>query len=225
MPRPPDPAGDAGRTDQGGLAPNRRICSLPASDVAALERALLAWRAGDLAGRETVCRLTFALVSEAAHLSLGPALRQDSDTGDVVGRVYGRFVRRPPPASVCTADELLRYLYRSVINDLRDRHRASRRLKRDEGLAVELEPEGGGDWIPRSQPSPSEVAMGRERFARYKAALAQLDARQREAIVLGCHVGCASKEAAEEMGFPTPGSYRAFLARTLARVSLAMGEG
>jgi DNA-directed RNA polymerase specialized sigma24 family protein len=225
VPCPPDPAGDAGGTDRGGLAPNRRACSLPASDVAALERALVDWRAGDLAGRETACRLTFGLVSEAAHLTLGPALRIDSETGDVVGRVYARFVRRPPPASVGTADELVRYLYRSVINDLRDRHRARRRLKRDDRLAVELEEEGGSDWIPRPQPSPSEVAMGRERFARYKAALAELDPRQREAIVLGCHVGCASKEAAVEMGFPTPGSYRAFLARTLARVSLAMGDG
>ena len=225
MPRPDDPAGARNRADRRGPARADAPSPLSPAEGAALERGLAAWRSGDPAGREAVCSLSFGVVREAAHLLLGRSLRVESDTGDVVGRVFCRFVRRPPPPDVTTAEELVRYLYRSVVNDLRDRHRARTRQKRNDRLKVELEASELGDWILHPRPSPSEIAMGRERFERYRSALAELDERHREAIILGCHLGCGSREAAEEMGFPTPGSYRAFLARSLARVSLAMGEG
>jgi RNA polymerase sigma-70 factor (ECF subfamily) len=73
-----------------------------------------------------------------------------------------------------------------------------------------------------SDPSPLELAIGREALDRYEVALSQLGASDREAIIARIELGLTYDEVAAALGRPSPDAARKAVERALFRLAQAM---
>jgi RNA polymerase sigma factor (sigma-70 family) len=80
--------------------------------------------------------------------------------------------------------------------------------------AAELPEDLAGDLT-----SPLEAAVREERYERYRAALNQLSARDRELIVARIEAQWSVAEIAQQFGIRTPDAARMAISRALARLS------
>jgi RNA polymerase sigma-70 factor (ECF subfamily) len=117
--------------------------------------------------------------------------RGAADTEDVVqDAVLGTF-KRIERFEHRTVGALQAYLREAVINRIRDLIRTSRRR----GVRVALD-----DDLPVHEPSPLEVAIKRERSARFLEALQALSPADRQVIVWRIELGYSVGEIAERLG-------------------------
>jgi RNA polymerase sigma factor (sigma-70 family) len=139
--------------------------------------------------------------------------REIADTEDLVQEAMigafknlGTFEQRAEWA-------LQAYLRRAVSNRIKDE---LRRIEGRPGRQPLL------DTVVGKEPSPLEVAAGRETFSAYDAALATLDDLEREAVIARLELGCSYLEVAALLEKPTADAARMIVARALAKLATRM---
>jgi RNA polymerase sigma-70 factor (ECF subfamily) len=80
------------------------------------------------------------------------------------------------------------------------------------------------DDLHQSTPSPFELAVGREAFDRYEAALATLKPDEREAVIARLEMDLSYKAIAIELGKPSAEAARKMVERALARLADRMNQ-
>ncbi len=167
----------------------------------------------------------FSRVREIVRMRMGGHLRTAQDSVDVVQDVFVRLFDAPPPAGIEGDAALCAYLVAAVENRLRDLGRHQRRAKRD--TLREVRGDSAGDELGRVsivEATPSERLMGKELYERYLEVAATLPEREREAIIAARHLGLASDECAERLGFGSAAAFRTLLSRALAKVTLGLNR-
>jgi RNA polymerase sigma-70 factor (ECF subfamily) len=151
-----------------------------------------------------------------AHHRLPRWARSAADTTDLIHDVILQTLRPGRMLELSSREALAAYLRQAVRNRIRDEHRrfARRGFRESPSAAGLVDP----------APSPFDRALTREQEARYRAALARADARDRELIVahvelgyshqqLGCMIGCSANAA------------RMALERAIRRLARQMRDG
>lgn len=142
--------------------------------------------------------------------------RDVADTPDLVQetlfqtfRQVGHFEHRGDGA-------LRAYMRQALMNRIRDELR--RAARRPAGLPL-------SDDAPSDEPSPLDVAIGRQGVERYEAALARLSTDDREAVIARVELGLSYAEIADATGRATPNAARMAVVRALLRLSEEMDDG
>ena len=105
------------------------------------------------------------------------------------------------------------YLRQAVTNRIRDElRRVGSQPRRDEIP----------DDVTTTDASPLEIAVGREAFAKYEAALAALGEDEREGIIARLELGCSYQEVALVLEKPSADAARMTVARALAKLATLM---
>lgn len=155
---------------------------------------------------------------------MGPGLRQDLDSGDMVQEAmvevlegFERFEMRDETAFV-------RWLSTLVENRLRELARFHRAAKRDRGREVRIDGSPSGEratGVPElsdeDAPTPSEVVSRRELGDRLGAAMLRLSVHHRD-VLAARQTGASWEDVAGRMQLPSAAAARMLHAR--ARVSL-----
>jgi len=115
-----------------------------------------------------------------------------------------------------------RWLYRTALRKIADRHEYYHAKKRDIGRegAITTNWSGASDRAP----TPSQHAIANEEALRIERALESLPPDYREVVVLARYVGMTHREIAEEMG-RSEMAVRTLLSRALARLAELLDEG
>lgn len=188
-----------------------------------LGAALNLWREGDPDGVSKIYELTFGRIREIVRMRMGSEIRVVAESSDVVQEVFCSILSQAPPKEIRTGQQLLAYLIMAVMNRLKDLQRYHMRQKRDRRRQHSLEGMNSeAASFPQPQPTPSQISMGREEYARYLKAVAGLSTREREAVIMVRHLGISTEQAAEELNLGSPAAFRTLLSRALAKVSLRM---
>ena len=138
-----------------------------------------------------------------------------ADTQDLVQETVFQAFRRIGSFEVRGEGALQAYLRQAVLNRIRNEiRRHSRRPAADE-----IDPD-----LTSLDPSPLELAVGREVVAQYEAGLARLRPEDREAIIGRVEMGLSNEELAEALGKPSPNAARMAVERALVRLATEMGR-
>jgi RNA polymerase sigma-70 factor (ECF subfamily) len=142
----------------------------------------------------------------------GPA-RELLDTDDVVQEAMIQTLKHVSTFDPEHPSSFQAYLRRAIINKIRNEMRRTSRRPVIEAMTGE---ELGGD------PSPLDIAAGREISSRYREALARLSEDDQEAIVARVEMGCSYAEVADLVGKSSEDSARMALGRALLRLAKEM---
>jgi RNA polymerase sigma-70 factor (ECF subfamily) len=145
-----------------------------------------------------------------AHGRLPPAARGSLDTGDLVQETVLHVLRRLDTFEPRHVGAMQAYLRQSVINRIRDEVRKIGR----QPAPVELP-----DELPSEMTSPLEAVVEQEAYDRYRAALAELNPRDREMIVARIEVQWSLAEIAQKFGMRTTDAARMAVSRALRRLT------
>ena len=167
-------------------------------------------RSGDPRARERLARRFLPLLQRWARGRLPAYARSSAETDDLVQvtlmRALGgidRFESRGEGA-------FLAYLRQILLNAIRDEiRRTTRRPAHD---AVDRD-------LPDPSPSAVERTIGKQTLERYEEALATLEERQREAVLLRVEFGYSYAQIAEAIGCPSANAARMVVSRALARMA------
>jgi RNA polymerase sigma factor (sigma-70 family) len=141
------------------------------------------------------------------------ATRGQDQTRDVVQDAALGVWRHVEKLDLRAPGDLDAYLREAVVNKIRDR---ARRIQR-EPLLVSVDPE-----IKDSLPTPLNLALSGERWARYQDALTALTVSEREAIVARAEMGCSWEQVAEAINSPSADAARMLFTRAVDRVRAAV---
>lgn len=141
-----------------------------------------------------------------AHGRMPRALRDISDTDDLVQVTLLRALRHLGEFESSGSGSFLAYLRQILLNEVRAELRKPRR--RDDSIDIDSCVSGdGGDSVV-------ENLVGHERLRAYETALGRLERRQQELVVMRLEFGMPHVEIALETG-STPDAVRVALARAL----------
>jgi RNA polymerase sigma-70 factor (ECF subfamily) len=165
-------------------------------------------------------------VREMARARLGPrnALRASLDSEDLLQEALLRAWRALDQAAFDGFAAFAGWLARIVENTLHDAARAEARLKRGADRRLSADEAVFLSQVPTMDPTPSQVRMGAELAERALAALAAMDERQREAILLRRNLGCSFAEIAARLGLAGVAQARTLLSRALAELARRLDE-
>lgn len=139
------------------------------------------------------------------------------DTGDVVQDALLNTFQRLDHFTPRHDGALMAYLRMAVANRIR---MELRRNRPEDPL------QGDADSLPAVDPSPLELAVGRNAFDRYETALGQLDEDDRAAIVGRFEMGYSYDALARAMNRPSADAARKLVERAVRRLSERMnGHG
>jgi RNA polymerase sigma-70 factor, ECF subfamily len=169
---------------------------------------------GDEAARNELCARYLPRLRRWAHGRLPVWAREHLDTEDIVQDTLLRSVRQLDSFSPQHERAFCAYVCEALRNRLRD---ALRRAARRPASATLSDDE------PASDPSPLELAVGRQTFGQYEAALQRLRESDRELIVARVELGLDYREIAELLGRPSVGAVRVAISRALLRLATEMG--
>lgn len=172
-------------------------------------------RSGVPQARERLAARYLAVLRPWAHGRLPVRARDLIDTDDLVQDTLLRALDRVREFEPRREGSFLAYLRRILVNQIRDQIRRASRRPGHESVV---------DEIPDAGLSPLEVAVGREAFASYDAALATLTDEEQEAVILRIEMGFTHRQVAEALGKPTADSARMCVARALIRLAEVMDE-
>ena len=199
------------RTEQ-TAGPAARMTGEPMDAESSLELIERA-RAGDRDALEALLARYRPRLRRWASGRLPRYARDVTDTDDLVQDVligtvrnFGVFEHRGEWA-------LQAYLRQAVSNRIRDQIRRAARTPAIDGLS---------DSSPTPDASPLESAVGAETFRRYDAALARLDADEREAVIARIELGCSYQEIMALVDKPSADAARMMVSRALARLAQMM---
>jgi RNA polymerase sigma factor (sigma-70 family) len=173
-------------------------------------------RAGDASAWDTVFARITARLRFWAHPRMPRATRGQDQTRDVVQDAALGVWRQVDKLDLRKPGDLEAYLREAVINKIRDR---ARRIQR-EPLLVSVDPE-----IQDSLPTPLNLALSGERWARYQDALKALTTSDREAIVARAEMGCSWEQVAEAIQSPSAAAARMQFTRAVDRLRAAVDGG
>jgi RNA polymerase sigma factor (sigma-70 family) len=140
--------------------------------------------------------------------------RDVSDTQDLVQDTLIRAMKHLDTFRPDGPGALQAYLRQALMNRIRDELRRAHRRP----FATEL-----NDTIAERGASPLEQAIGHEALDAYEAALAELRAEDREAIIARLELGQSYEEVAAILGKPTPNAARVAVNRAVVRLAEKMG--
>lgn len=207
--RAPEPNGDFAAVDRRGrphplatLHPPRQW--LPISSVSATRDLLLRWHAGDQQAMADLVQQEAAFVERQVHERLGPLLRRQHDTQDIVQATLLQALRTAPKFLVSDRDQLRGLLARMVENALRVQANHQQRQKRDIRREQPLQ-QAAGDTVLDLDPaatvtSPGAAAERTETREWVRLALELLDPGDREVIVLRDYDELSFVAIAERLG-------------------------
>ena len=182
----------------------------PYSSVELLTRA----QSGDEAARNELCARYLPRLRRWAHGRLPIWAREHLDTEDIVQDTLLRSVRQLDAFTPKHEHAFSAYVCEALRNRVRD---ALRRAARRPAPSALPEDEAATD------PSPLEVAVGRQTMDRYESALQRLREGDRELIIARVELGLEYREIAELLGRPTVGAARVAISRALLRLAVEMG--
>jgi RNA polymerase sigma factor (sigma-70 family) len=170
-------------------------------------------RAGDQSALDRLLRRFLPLLTRWASGRLPRGARDLSDTEDLVQETIISALRHIDHIEIRGEGALQAYLRRAVLNRIRDELRRHGRRG-----AVETLDEN----VRAKEDSPLEVAIGNEALERYEAALARLNAGDREAVIARIELGQTYAEIASALGKPSTEAARMAVNRALARLARLM---
>jgi RNA polymerase sigma-70 factor (ECF subfamily) len=135
-----------------------------------------------------------------------------ADTADLVQVTLLRVLDRMGSFEPRREGAFLVYLRRTLMNLLRNE---IRRSYQDPKQSVDED-------VEDERASLLEEIVSREVMESYEAALAQLPASMREAVILRLEFGFSHREIADAIGSPSPNAARMLISRALERLSRAM---
>ena len=141
--------------------------------------------------------------------------REMTDTDDLVQEALIGTVKNFRAFEQRGEWALQAYLRKAVTNRIRDE------LRRVEAQPRRVELPASASAADKS---PLEIALGKEVFQRYDAALSALDDVEREAVIARVELGCSYQELALLVDKPTPDAARMLVARALAKLANAMSS-
>lgn len=139
--------------------------------------------------------------------------RDITDTSDLVQESLLRTFKRIDAIDAERSGGLQAYLRQAILNAIRDELRRARRKPAPSSL---------DSGHPADEPSPLEVAIGREATVRYERALATLAPHEREAIVARLELGFDYVELAELLGKPSANAARMVVQRAVVKLAETM---
>jgi RNA polymerase sigma-70 factor (ECF subfamily) len=142
--------------------------------------------------------------------------RDVADTPDLVQDTLFQTLRKIDDFEPRHDGALHAYLRQAVLNRIRDE---IRKRERRPGVTAANE-----DLVDRD-PSPLELAIGRETVERYEAALARLRDEDRELLIGRIELGLSYSELAAAVGKPSPDAARKAAQRALVKLIEEMHRG
>jgi RNA polymerase sigma-70 factor (ECF subfamily) len=188
--------------------------SLSASDTHSSLELLVRAQDGDEAARNELCARYLPRLRRWAHGRLPIWAREHLDTEDIVQDTLMRSVRQLDVFTPQHERAFCAYVCEALRNRLRDALR--RAARRPTSTAI---PENE----PASDPSPLEIAVGRQTLGRYEHALQRLREPDRELIIARVELGLDYLEIADLLGRPSVGAVRVATSRALLRLATEMG--
>jgi RNA polymerase sigma-70 factor (ECF subfamily) len=170
-------------------------------------------RAGDQAALDLLLARYRPLLARWARGRLPHGVRDLSDTEDLVQETIISALRHIDHIEIRGEGALQAYLRRAVLNRIRDELRRHGRRGPVETL---------DENVRAKEDSPLEVAIGNEALERYEAALARLNAGDREAVIARIELGQTYAEIASALGKPSTEAARMAVNRALARLARFM---
>jgi len=188
--------------------------SLSASDTHSSLELLVRAQDGDEVARNELCARYLPRLRRWAHGRLPVWAREHLDTEDIVQDTLLRSVRKLDVFTPQHERAFCAYVCEALRNRLRDALR--RAARRPASTAIP-------DDEPASDPSPLEVAVGRQTLGRYEEALQRLREPDRELIIARVELGLDYREIADLLGRPSVGAVRVAISRALLRLATEMG--
>jgi RNA polymerase sigma factor (sigma-70 family) len=167
-------------------------------------------REGDRLAVEALLERCIPSLKRWAHGRLPLAARGALDTSDLVQETVLHVLRRLDAFEPRHVGAMQAYLRQSVINRIRDE---VRRIGR-KPAPVELVEEPASDLT-----SPLEGAIKTEAYERYRNALNELSARDREMIVARVEAQWSVQQIAQKFGMRTSDAARMAVSRALRRLA------
>jgi RNA polymerase sigma-70 factor, ECF subfamily len=169
---------------------------------------------GDEVARNELCARYLPRLRRWAHGRLPVWAREHLDTEDIVQDTLLNSVRQLDGFSPNHERAFCAYVCEVLRNRLRDALR--RAARRPTSAAI-------SDDEPATDPSPLEIAVGRQTLGHYEAALQRLRVPERELIIARVELGLDYREIAELLGRPSVGAVRVAVSRALLRLATEMG--
>ncbi len=188
--------------------------SMSASDTQSSLELLSRAQDGDEAARNELCARYLPRLRRWAHGRLPIWAREHLDTEDIVQDTLLRSVRKLDAFTPQHERAFCAYVCEALRNRLRDALR--RAARRPASTAIP-------DDEPASDPSPLEIAVGRQTLGRYEQALQRLREPDRELIIARVELGLDYREIADLLGRPSVGAVRVATSRALLRLATEMG--
>jgi RNA polymerase sigma-70 factor (ECF subfamily) len=146
---------------------------------------------------------------------LPKGLRDIADTQDIVQDAMLRTFRNLNGFEYRNEGGFHAYLRQAVLNRVKEEIR--RKVHRP--IATVLDSGMAADEL-----SPLEHTIGQHALARYEAALNQLTAQEREAVIARVELGLSNAEIAEMLKKPSADAARMTVARALAKLAQLMNK-
>jgi RNA polymerase sigma factor (sigma-70 family) len=179
------------------------------------EQLLRRIRDGDAAARQALYDRCLPLLRRWAHGRLPGYARDISDTDDLVQITLLRAMQHLDDFRTSGSGSFLAYLRHILLNEVRQEIR--KRQRRGEKIDIDTFP------LPDNADSVVEQLVGQERLQAYEAALAGLDRRQQELVVMRLEFGMSWQEIALEVG-GNADSVRMVVARALRSIANRIAE-
>lgn len=148
-------------------------------------------RRGDEEAAGQLLERALPLVRRWAHGRLPPRVQPDANTEDVVQDAAIKVFRHLPRFTHEHARSLRTYLWRAVVNRIRDLTRSSQRQPARTEMPLNL---------GARQPSPLELAMREEQHDRFLNALRTLSATDRQLLIFRAELGYSAAEIGNHLG-------------------------
>src|SRR5262245_47702852 len=185
----------------------------PVSSLGSISILVQLTRAGDVDAREQLARRCVEALRGFAHSRIPRAVRGRLDSDDLVQNAVMRAFERLDSFRRSGHGSFLANLRTIVLNQVRDEARRLSTRVAHEDLPPGLHDPG---------PSPLEAAIGSEIVEAYEAALDQLSAEQRQAVILRLEMGYSYQDIAEALDCPSANAARMTVARALVRLAAGM---
>lgn len=168
-------------------------------------------RNGDTTARDRLMRRFLPILQRWAHGRLPHYARKNAGTDDLVQLTLLRALTRVSNFQQQHEGAFLAYLRTIFLNQLRDELRRNARQALPRELADEQQTAAVG--------SPLEEAVGLQALALYEDALAQLQAKDREAVLMRLEFGYQYAEIATDLGLPSSNAARMRISRAIAQLA------
>jgi RNA polymerase sigma-70 factor (ECF subfamily) len=204
---------EAPRHADGGLRADL-AGSLPPAAESSFELVIKA-RAGDHEALDALFTRYLPRIQRWAHGRLPATARGAQDTHDLVQNTLTKVFQKIHQFEPRHPGAFQGYVWTTLWNCIRDAARKQRRAGPTDPI---------GDDIPAYEPSPFELALGKETLARYERALEALRPEDREAIVVRIELGLPYTEVAAALGKPSIAAAQMAVSRALVKLAEGMAH-